>query len=283
MNSTGASFAISVPSRNQGGYIRQCLDSIVVEPGASVFVADALSSDATVDVLSSYGDRIAWRSERDAGQADAINKGFAELDGDIMGYMNCDDMYLPGALARVAAAFEDPAVDIVAGGALNLHGEMPGGTWGPAANDWQDLCWLPVAFEPATFWRRRVWEAEGPFDTSYHYVFGWDFLCRASKRFHAVTIAEPLAANRLHGERKTATGGERRRDEILGLVRRHGTPEQVRKYESVAAAPARDWAWWPDMRPARLRPLAYRVMQPHLARELGYDEALRIFRVLRGR
>src|SRR4051812_39375084 len=100
--------SIVTPSYNQGAFIGRTIDSILSQQGdfeLDYRVIDGGSTDGTVEVLRSYGDRLTWISEPDKGQVDAINKGLAAVTGDVIGWINSDDLLLPGALAKVAAAF----------------------------------------------------------------------------------------------------------------------------------------------------------------------------------
>jgi len=101
--------SVVTPSFNQAQFIRRTIDSILGQTGdfeLDYRVIDGGSTDGTIEILESYGDRLRWKSERDNGQVDAINKGLRETTGDVVGWVNSDDILLPGALARVAAAFE---------------------------------------------------------------------------------------------------------------------------------------------------------------------------------
>ena len=110
--------AIVTPSFNHGRFLRATVDSVLDQDYPRLFyhVQDGASADETVDILKSYGERISWRSEADGGQSDAINKGFQDVDCDIMAYLNSDDTLLPGTLAYVANFFDQrPEVDFVYG------------------------------------------------------------------------------------------------------------------------------------------------------------------------
>src|SRR5438270_571819 len=108
------------PSFNQGRFLRRTIDSVLSQdyPHVEYLVFDGGSTDESIDVLRSYGDRFLWTSERDRGQTDAINKGLRRAKGDILAYLNSDDVLLPGAIATVAEHFrKNPAWDVVYGNA----------------------------------------------------------------------------------------------------------------------------------------------------------------------
>jgi hypothetical protein len=108
--------AIVTPSLNQGSMIGATVDSVLSQsyPNLSYTVQDGKSTDDTVERLTAYGSALDWISETDTGQADAINRGFARIAGDVMAYLNSDDMLTPGSLMKVARFFNDnPRIDIV--------------------------------------------------------------------------------------------------------------------------------------------------------------------------
>src|SRR5690606_33014626 len=92
--------SVVTPSYNKGKFIKETIESVLSQdyPNIEYIVMDGGSTDETVDILKSYGDRIAWISEKDDGQADAVNKGIARARGEIIGWLNSDDTYLPGAV-----------------------------------------------------------------------------------------------------------------------------------------------------------------------------------------
>ena len=116
---TPPSFSIVTPSFQQGRFIRATIDSVLSQASSidlEYFVADGGSTDDTVAVLRSYGNALTWISERDGGQADAVNKGLRRATGRIIGWLNSDDVYEPGALASALRIFEaHPDVDVVYG------------------------------------------------------------------------------------------------------------------------------------------------------------------------
>ena len=217
---------IVTPSFNQGQFIEETLRSVLDQglPDLEYIVIDGGSSDSTVEILQRYEGRLAhWVSEPDLGQADALNKGFSVGTGEIVGYLNSDDLYEPGCLARVVADFRSgpdrawhayPVEDFSAEGPQRIEpaprlssrvGSVPAET---AANDLLQWVLGRVGLhQPGVFWRREQWAALGGFDTRYHYAFDRHFFMKlVAAGYPLVCHAGPPAARfRLHGESKTVT------------------------------------------------------------------------------
>src|ERR1039457_1571996 len=100
--------SVITPSLNQAGYIEDTIRSVLsqkVNSGLEYLVMDGGSNDGTPDILKKYSDRLTWYSEKDRGQSDAVNKGISLSGGEIIGWLNSDDLYLPGALQKVSDYF----------------------------------------------------------------------------------------------------------------------------------------------------------------------------------
>lgn len=215
------------PSLNQGRFLRHAIDSVLAQTSVPVelLVMDGGSTDETLDVLATYGDRIRWVSEPDDGQSDAINKGFALCRGEILAWLNADDVYLPGAIERGVAELEHhPRADLVYGRGAILDAE--GRETGPFAgiepfNLWRLLHGLDYVLQPATFFRRAAFEAVGELDRDLHYAMDWDLWIRLAGHGEVRFIDQVLAGSREYGDTKTATGGWRRIRELARLVQRH--------------------------------------------------------------
>jgi glycosyltransferase involved in cell wall biosynthesis len=202
--------ALVTPSYNQARYLRATIDSVLAQdyPNLAYIVEDGGSTDGTLELLESYGDRLAWRSARDTGQGSAINRGFARVDGEIMGYLNSDDVLLPGTLAYVAQTFlTEPKVDIIYGHRIFVDedgGEI--GRWVLPPHDRKTLKWADYIPQETMFWRRRVWEKSGPIDESFQYALDWDFALRAQAAgFHFKRVPRFLACFRVHDEQKSTS------------------------------------------------------------------------------
>jgi glycosyltransferase involved in cell wall biosynthesis len=220
------SIAIVTPSFNQCKYLPATIDSILTQayPHLNYIVQDAASTDGTTDVLRSYGSRLTWRSERDTGQAQAINRAFSACEGDIMGYLNGDDIYLPGTLAYVARVFQvRPDLDMVYGHRIfvDRNGLEIGRAVLPR-HDTKSLYWADYIPQETMFWRRRVWEVVGPLDESFEYALDWDFILRAQHAgFKFARLPRFLACFRVHDEQKTSKIYDKGREEMQRLRLRY--------------------------------------------------------------
>lgn len=202
--------SIVTPSFQQGLYIERAIKSVLEQgyPNLEYFVQDGGSTDQTVSILKGYERRISgWRSEKDNGQSHAINLGFARVSGEIMAWLNSDDLLLPGALAFVADYFErHPSVDVVYGDRLLIdEDDMEIGQWILPGHDGKMLNWADYVPQETLFWRRSVWEkVGGQVDESFRFAMDWDLLVRfrdAGARF--AHIRRFLGAFRVHAHQKS--------------------------------------------------------------------------------
>ena len=221
------SISLVTPSLNQGKFIRATLESVLSQdyPDLDYRVQDGGSTDATLAILEEYRSRVPFVSEKDAGQADAINRGLSRATGEVLGYLNSDDVLRPGALAAVGEAFaSDPGLVFVWGRAAYIDEE--GRTVSPylarpdAIERLADACFVA---QPAAFFRRSVWEEIGPFDASLHHTMDYDYWLRIAARHPASRMRfldRELAGCRMHADAKTVAGWSRALDEIMDLVKR---------------------------------------------------------------
>ncbi len=204
--------SIVTPSFNQAQYIDQCLDSIRQQRYDDVehWVIDGGSTDGTIDVLKRNEHILAgWVSEKDRGQAHALNKGFSRCTGDLIGWQNSDDYYLPGAFAAVAAAAaQNPSVDLFFADIQIVNGAgQPIGRshFGHLSKDVLLYEGQRLANQ-AVFFRRRVIESFGGLDESYRFAMDYEFFVRVLQRGVATQFVPQLwGAFRLHDAAKTAT------------------------------------------------------------------------------
>jgi glycosyltransferase involved in cell wall biosynthesis len=206
--------SIVTPTLNQGRFIEQTLRSIERQTYRNFehIVVDGGSTDETLDILRRHegGYPMRWTSQPDAGMYDAINKGMAEASGDILAYLNSDDLYFPWTLEIIVAQFKQhPDADFVFGDALAIDDEtgQQDVYWMPPF-DLEDIRGMGFLAQPAVFWRRSVLDEEGPFDTSLRYVADCDFWMRAGSRQRFHKANEFLAVERKHaGTLRESTDG----------------------------------------------------------------------------
>ncbi len=203
-------FSIVTPSFQQGEYLERTIVSVLSQgyPNIEYFVQDGGSNDNTIDVLKRYqGQLSGWLSEKDGGQSQAINLGFMQTNGEIMGWLNSDDLLLPGALVTIADYFNrHPAVDVVYGNRLLIDAnDMEIGRWILPGHDGAVLSWSDYVPQETMFWRRRIWDkVGGQIDESFRFAMDWDLLVRfrdAEAKF--AHIPQFLGAFRIHEHQKT--------------------------------------------------------------------------------
>ena len=225
--------SIVTPVRNQAAYIGATLESVLSQrcPGLQYIVMDGASDDGTAQAIAGYRDRLAhFTSAKDEGQADAIDRGFAKSDGEVMGWVNGDDLLLPGALAHVTAYFaRHPEVDVVFGDRIVVdEAGRDVGRWVLAAGAEKLLSYVDFVPQETLFWRRRIWErAGGRVDKGFRFAMDWDLLVRLRDAgAHFAHIPRFLGGFRVHAAQKThaeigATGFaemDRIRERCLGRI-----------------------------------------------------------------
>jgi glycosyltransferase involved in cell wall biosynthesis len=225
--------SIVTPSFNQARYIQRTIDSVLEQQGdfqLDYRVIDGGSTDGTLDILASYGDRLHWISEPDHGQVDAINKGLSTATGDIIGWLNSDDLLLPGALAHVAQAFSaHPDAEWVHGrcAIIDEH-DRTVRRWVSAYkhfrsrhHSFENLLTENYVSQMTAFWRRSAHEAVGYLDPNVRLAFDYDFFLRLAKRSAPVFIDEPIACFRWYAESKSGAGFVAQMTETNELARRY--------------------------------------------------------------
>jgi glycosyltransferase involved in cell wall biosynthesis len=207
--------SIVTPSFNQGAFLEQTLLSVLNQGYEQLeyIVVDGGSTDESVQIIRRYEDRLAyWVSEKDRGQVHAINKGLERATGDIVAYLNSDDLYLPGAFAAVTAFFkEHPECEWLCGDTMMfgtdghrtelIRAQVPKS----AAHC---LSWAYLAPQPGMFWKREL--VKSGFDEKWNYVFDHELYVRLLLDGHKCEHLDvPVAAYRLHGTSKTVAEPDR--------------------------------------------------------------------------
>ena len=230
MTPTTPPVAIVTPSYNTGGHVRAAVESVLAQdyPHVDYVVMDGGSTDDTVDALRGFGPRLRWVSERDRGQSDAINRGFAQTRGDVLGWLNSDDTYAPGAV-RAAAEFlarhEDVAMVYGEADFIDAAGNVigPCAHVEPRFSHKRLLHYSDFIVQPAAFFRRGAFEAVGGLDPSLNWAMDYDLWLKfAARNYKVAYLPRVLAHYRWLGDSKSAAGGWGRLDEVDKVARRHG-------------------------------------------------------------
>lgn len=225
--------SIVTPSFNQRPYLEQTMRALLSQSGPFTLtwiVVDGGSTDGTVDLLRSIDDpRVRWTSEPDRGQSHAVNNGLATADGDVVGWINSDDLYNQGALAIVAEAFGDPTVKWMVGRCQIIDDE--GAVIRSAIARYKDRFLDRYSYrkllrenfiaQPAVFWRREFGQAVGPLDESLHYTMDYDLWLRMGKRADPLVTDRVLAQFRAHAGSKSGQVNREQFDEGYRVAGRY--------------------------------------------------------------
>ena len=216
--------SIITPSFNQGRFIRQTIESVLSQdyPKLEYLVMDGGSTDETLDILRSYGNRLTWRSAPDHGKAAAVNAGFRLVKGEIFGWVNSDDTYLPGAVtAAVTYLTAHPETAVVYGDAYYIDEQNRVIGIYPTENfDQHRLAEACFICQPAAFFRRSAIETAGGLDTRLQYCMDYELWIRLGRRFPIDRIRHALANSRQGPHTKTSAHRDRFFDELCEVTQR---------------------------------------------------------------
>jgi len=204
--------SIVTPSYNQARFLEATLRSVLEQdyPNIEYLVVDGASTDGSVDIIRRYSDRLTWwASEKDSGQSEAVNKGLRRARGEIVGWLNSDDVYLPGAVSAAVAAFRSsPDAAVVYGDALAIDAD------GKSFNvmhahqySLADLLAFNIICQPAAFMRRSVLEQVDYLNPAYHLLMDnllWMTMARLAP---LVYMPQTWAGARYHDQAKNRTRG----------------------------------------------------------------------------
>ena len=220
--------SIVTPSFNQARYLEATIQSVLSQnyPRLEYIIVDGGSTDGSVEIIKKYENKLAWWvSERDQGQTDAINKGFAHAKGDFLAWLNSDDTYEADALSPAVKFLQThPEVGLVYGNAnyINEDGHVIGRF--PAAQT--DLIRLRRGYvhvpQQAAFFRADLWRSVGPLDASFYFAMDYDLWVRLAMHSQVKYVPQTWANFRLHTSGKTISADDRCWPEMLRVHYRDG-------------------------------------------------------------
>ncbi|MGA2362505.1 MAG: glycosyltransferase family 2 protein [Candidatus Aminicenantales bacterium] len=219
--------SVVTPSYNQGLFLEETIRSVINQdyPNLEYIIIDGQSTDSSIDVIKKYEKSISyWVSEKDRGQSEAINKGFAKSSGEILAWLNSDDVYNAGALFAVARYFMAmPFADVIYGFHYDINQKgrvIRKGFYYPFIKEFFkvgiNIC------QPTAFWRRRVWNQCGPLDMQLHYCMDFDFFSKAlNSGFNIKSVPFLICKFRYHESSKGITQKSGFRSESYILQKKH--------------------------------------------------------------
>jgi hypothetical protein len=199
--------SVVTPSYNQAAYLEQAIASVLRQDGTEIeyCVVDGASQDGSQQVIQRVEGQLAWWvSEPDHGQAEAINKGFQRARGEVVAWLNSDDLYLPGAVrTALSVLLANPELGMVYGDAITIDANgRPLNRLSFRQWELSDLLGFRILCQPAVFMRRSVLERAGYLDPSYHFMLDHHLWIRMACLAPIQFIPQTLAAARQHAEAK---------------------------------------------------------------------------------
>lgn len=199
-------FTVVTPSYQQGIFLERTITSVLSQGVDLEFIVmDGGSQDQTLEILAQYDNEIDWVSAPDGGQADAVNQGIAKAQGEIIAWLNSDDVYYPGALARVAQVFhQHPEAQVVYGDADwidefdQVLKPFPTEPW--SYQRLKETCYL---CQPAVFFRRSLAEQWGVLEASLNYCMDYELWLRYGQQVDFYYLPHKLAGSRMYSSNKT--------------------------------------------------------------------------------
>jgi glycosyltransferase involved in cell wall biosynthesis len=226
--------SIITPSYNQASFLKETIESIKIQEvdfELEHIIVDGGSTDGSVEYLKTLGDEVRWISEPDHGQADAVNKGIGMASGEIIGWLNSDDLYLQGALQTVSDYFHSHPVCRWAYGRCRIIDSAGKERW-PWITGYKNARLKKFTYEkllrenfisqPAVFFRKDLFEEAGRLSLDLHYAMDYDLWLRFGRISPAGVINKELASFRRHGSSKSETGFRDQFFEQYAVAKKYG-------------------------------------------------------------
>lgn len=233
--------SIVTPSYNQGNYLEDTILSVLGQqyPNLEYLIYDAESTDNSVAIIKKYEKELAyWVSEKDSGQANAINKAFAKANGEILMWLNSDDILMPNVLHFIAEQYIEKGDGIYFGNCIHFKENSNGNLYSSGSNVTASYNTIPLELgdtiiQPSSFWSKNVWFQNGILMEEFHFGFDWEWFLRA-KRYNIpfYSINKPISLYRIHDTHKTGTGGKKRQEELIKIYNIY-SPKYATLYELV--------------------------------------------------
>jgi len=223
---------IVTPSYNHAAYLEETIRSVLLQgyPNLEYFIIDGGSTDGSLEIIRKYEPWLTgWVSERDMGQSNAINKGFAKATGQWMGWLNSDDCLAPYGIYNLLRTAYAAGSDFAYGSSVQFGLSHPYPFVkkpGPLAFNFEMLRLIDLLDQPATLWKRQVFEECGPLAEDLHFGFDWEFFIKCARSFKGAYCPSIIAAYRFHSNNKTLTGDLQRSEELIKISLKY-LPEDI--------------------------------------------------------
>lgn len=226
--------SIITPSFNQAQFIQRTIESILSQDHQEIeyIVTDGGSTDGTVDILKKYSDKIIWKSEKDNGQSDAINKGLKMATGEIVAFLNSDDTYEPGAISEVVNFFQNNPSSKWVYGKCRIINEHDKEIRKPITlyknlllrkYSYSKLLTENFISQPATFWKKELHEELGYLDENEHFCMDYEFWLRIGQKYPAGIINRYLANFRYYANSKSGSVNKKQFQDQYRLAKKYGS------------------------------------------------------------
>lgn len=228
--------SIVIPCFNAVEYSRATLDSVVGQKekcDVEIIVVDGESTDGSLEILNQYRSEVAtFISEPDEGHYDAVNKGMALATGDVLCWLNTDDIFVSGALSIVSDVFDRypdiawlsgmPAAWDSAGRLIGVSEVLPVYNQRYLCKGEHDALLLHNVLQPTSFWRRELWNKVGEINTTYDIAGDYDLWTRMAEHAELVTIDTVLGGERKHDQQRSNRFKQRGFDQVRSIRRQRG-------------------------------------------------------------
>ncbi len=250
MDSRFPIISVITPSFNQGHFLEETILSILGQnyPSLEYIIIDGGSSDDSVDIIKKYEKQLSyWVIEKDKGQSHAINKGFKQATGEILMWLNSDDVLMPNILFFIAKMIVSNKDGIYFGNCLHFKYKSTGvesyGSDVITASNNYPLEYVDYIIQPSSFWTRNVYNDVGTFNETLHFGFDWEWFLRAKKKgIKMIPFNKCISMYRIHADHKSGIGGKKRQDELLTIYEMYNPRGAI--LFKLLMNKDKDWSMW---------------------------------------
>jgi len=231
--------SVITPSYNQAKYLEETIQSVLGQNYGNLeyIIIDGGSEDGSKQIIEKYADKLTfWISEKDRGQADAINKGFKRASGDTICWLNSDDYYLPGTLSYVSKKLDISKPQLLFGNAIHINenSNIIKGSDVESISSKYPINILDFIIQPSAFWTRKAWERAGYLREDLHFGFDWDWFIRAYEtRVEFISTSRYFSVYRIHEDQKTKYRKPKRHDELKKIYKKYNGDDLAQLYSTL--------------------------------------------------